>query len=175
MVGTNLTREEAGERARLLDVRSYEVALDWSNAADPEAGTYRSETTVRFTARTPGASTFVGQGGGADAAVPEPRLHRQAFGPGQPPGRCLHRVAQAHRDLEDRGQADRIVGGRSDGRGAVHVPRVEEAADPGLGEDRGQVVLDIAHREIHSFDSVTCTSSSGMGERPNPGSHGTSR
>ncbi|NUR58442.1 MAG: aminopeptidase N [Catenulispora sp.] len=59
MPGTNLTREEAQERAALLDVQSYEVKLDWSNAPDPEAKTYTSETTVRFTARTPGASTFI--------------------------------------------------------------------------------------------------------------------
>ena len=59
MPGTNLTREEAQERAALLDVQSYEVKLDWSNAPDPEAKTYTSETTVRFAARTPGASTFI--------------------------------------------------------------------------------------------------------------------
>src|SRR2546423_783472 len=57
--GTNLTREEPEERAALLDVRSYDVKLDWSNAADPAAKTYTSETTVRFQARTPGASTFI--------------------------------------------------------------------------------------------------------------------
>ncbi|NUR24896.1 MAG: aminopeptidase N [Catenulispora sp.] len=59
MPGTNLTREEAQERAALLDVQSYEVKLDWSGAPDPEAKTYTSETTVRFQARTPGASTFI--------------------------------------------------------------------------------------------------------------------
>ncbi|GAA2017537.1 aminopeptidase N [Catenulispora yoronensis] len=59
MPGINLTREEAQERAALLDVQSYEVQLDWSDAPDPEAKTYPSETTVRFRARTPGASTFI--------------------------------------------------------------------------------------------------------------------
>ncbi|ARQ70653.1 aminopeptidase N [Streptomyces marincola] len=49
MPGTNLTRQEAQERARLLGVDSYDIALDLSGAR--EGGTFRSETTVRFTAR----------------------------------------------------------------------------------------------------------------------------
>ncbi|GAA1902924.1 aminopeptidase N [Streptomyces sodiiphilus] len=53
MPGTNLTREEAQERARLLTVESYDIALDLSGAQ--EGGTFRSETTVRFTARETGA------------------------------------------------------------------------------------------------------------------------
>jgi len=57
--GTNLTREEAQGRAALLEVQSYEVSLDWSNASDPEAKTFTSATTVRFRAATPGASTFI--------------------------------------------------------------------------------------------------------------------
>ncbi len=44
--GTNLTREEAQERARLLTVDSYEIDLDLSGAQ--EGGTFRSVTTVRF-------------------------------------------------------------------------------------------------------------------------------
>ncbi|MBA0049812.1 aminopeptidase N [Streptomyces sp. AJS327] len=48
MPGTNLTREEAQERARLLTVDSYEIALDLSGAQ--EGGTFRSSTTVRFAA-----------------------------------------------------------------------------------------------------------------------------
>ncbi|MFE9921139.1 aminopeptidase N [Streptomyces sp. NPDC005774] len=46
MPGTNLTREEAQQRAKLLTVDSYEVDLDLSGAQ--EGGTYRSVTTVRF-------------------------------------------------------------------------------------------------------------------------------
>ncbi|MDH2407684.1 aminopeptidase N [Streptomyces chitinivorans] len=49
MPGTNLTREEARERARLLEVDSYEIELDLSGAQ--EGGTFRSATTVRFDAR----------------------------------------------------------------------------------------------------------------------------
>ena len=46
MPGTNLTREEAQQRAQLLAVESYEIELDLSGAQ--EGGTYRSVTTVRF-------------------------------------------------------------------------------------------------------------------------------
>ncbi|WP_052851002.1 aminopeptidase N [Streptomyces avicenniae] len=56
MPGTNLTRQEAQERARLLDVDAYDIALDISGAQD--GGTFASETTVRFTARSAGA-TFI--------------------------------------------------------------------------------------------------------------------
>ncbi|MFX4291065.1 aminopeptidase N [Streptomyces bohaiensis] len=56
MPGTNLTRDEAQQRARLLTVDSYEIDLDLSGAQ--EGGTYRSRTTVRFTARE-AAATFI--------------------------------------------------------------------------------------------------------------------
>ncbi|MEV1005842.1 aminopeptidase N [Streptomyces sp. NPDC049881] len=56
MPGTNLTRQEAQERARLLGVDSYDVALDISGAQ--EGGTFGSRTTVHFTARSAGA-TFI--------------------------------------------------------------------------------------------------------------------
>ncbi|MCA6095460.1 aminopeptidase N [Streptomyces sp. SCA3-4] len=54
MPGTNLTREEAQQRARLLAVDAYEIELDLSGAQ--EGGTYRSVTTVRFDATEPGDS-----------------------------------------------------------------------------------------------------------------------
>ncbi|KIF72234.1 aminopeptidase N [Streptomyces sp. AcH 505] len=57
MPGTNLTREEAQERARLLTVDSYEIDLDLSGAQ--EGGTYRSATTVRFRSAEAGAETFI--------------------------------------------------------------------------------------------------------------------
>ncbi|MDT0450317.1 aminopeptidase N [Streptomyces hesseae] len=57
MPGTNLTREEAQERARLLSVDSYEVELDLSGAQD--GGTYRSVTTVRFDSAEAGAESFI--------------------------------------------------------------------------------------------------------------------
>ncbi|MBX6389450.1 MAG: aminopeptidase N [Frankia sp.] len=51
----NLTRDEARERARLLNVASYDVELDLTTGPD----TFRSTTTVTFTATRPGASTFI--------------------------------------------------------------------------------------------------------------------
>jgi len=55
--GTNLTREEAQQRAKLLTVDSYEIDLDLSGAQ--EGGTYRSVTTVRFDVAESGAASFI--------------------------------------------------------------------------------------------------------------------
>ncbi|MER5841138.1 aminopeptidase N [Streptomyces prasinus] len=55
MPGTNLTREEAQQRAKLLTVDSYEIDLDLSGAQ--EGGTYRSVTTVRFDVSADGEGT----------------------------------------------------------------------------------------------------------------------
>jgi aminopeptidase N len=55
--GTNLTREEAQQRAKLLTVDSYEIELDLSGAQ--EGGTYRSVTTVRFDVADNGAASFI--------------------------------------------------------------------------------------------------------------------
>ncbi|MFJ9851673.1 aminopeptidase N [Streptomyces sp. NPDC101150] len=57
MPGTNLTRDEAQQRARQLSVDAYEIDLDLSGAQ--EGGTYRSVTTVRFDAAEAGAETFI--------------------------------------------------------------------------------------------------------------------
>ncbi|MEV0438660.1 aminopeptidase N [Streptomyces spectabilis] len=57
MPGTNLTREEAQQRAKLLTVDSYEIDLDLSGAQ--EGGTYRSVTTVRFDSAEANAETFI--------------------------------------------------------------------------------------------------------------------
>ncbi|NKQ27274.1 aminopeptidase N [Streptomyces galbus] len=57
MPGTNLTREEAQQRAKLLTVDSYEIDLDLSGAQ--EGGTYRSVTTVRFDVAENGAQSFI--------------------------------------------------------------------------------------------------------------------
>ncbi|WP_329350863.1 aminopeptidase N [Streptomyces sp. NBC_01261] len=57
MPGTNLTREEARQRATLLTVDSYEIDLDLSGAQ--EGGTYRSATTVRFEVTEGGTESFI--------------------------------------------------------------------------------------------------------------------
>ncbi|MHC5560420.1 aminopeptidase N [Kocuria sp. U4B] len=58
MRNENLTRREAAGRSELITVQGYEVLLDLSAAADPAAESFRSVTTVRFTAEE-GAQTFL--------------------------------------------------------------------------------------------------------------------
>ena len=55
MPGSNLTREEARERAAVVSTETYVVELDLTQPSDTRFG---STTTLRFGA-TPGASTFV--------------------------------------------------------------------------------------------------------------------
>ncbi|MEV4756056.1 aminopeptidase N [Micromonospora sp. NPDC049559] len=56
----NLTQVEATERARLLDVTSYDINLDLSSAGLTTGNrTFRSVTEVRFRCSEPGASTFI--------------------------------------------------------------------------------------------------------------------
>ncbi|MFV0457767.1 MAG: aminopeptidase N [Actinomycetales bacterium] len=52
---TNLTRDEARERARLLRVDRYEVYLDLDSGED----TFTTSTTVRFSCSEPGSDTFI--------------------------------------------------------------------------------------------------------------------
>ncbi|MCW2840653.1 MAG: pepN [Aeromicrobium sp.] len=55
MPGTNLTREEASERASIVSTETYDVQLDLTLDSETRFG---SVSTIRFGA-TPGASTFV--------------------------------------------------------------------------------------------------------------------
>ncbi len=55
---TNLTREHAAARAALLDVQSYDVAVDLTGATTGSP-TFASTTRVSFTATEPGASTSI--------------------------------------------------------------------------------------------------------------------
>jgi aminopeptidase N len=54
-VASNLTRNEARERARLLKVQSYQVDLDLTGGET----TFRSVTVVRFSCTSPGTASFV--------------------------------------------------------------------------------------------------------------------
>jgi aminopeptidase N len=54
MPGINLTRDEAAERARVLDVSTYDVDLDLTTSGT----TFRSSTTVTFSCAEPGTSSF---------------------------------------------------------------------------------------------------------------------
>ncbi|MEU7155366.1 aminopeptidase N [Streptomyces chrestomyceticus] len=60
MPGENLTRDEARERAALLSVDGYDVALDLRSVVleGEAARTFRSRTTIRFRCAEPGAATF---------------------------------------------------------------------------------------------------------------------
>ncbi|MGW1000556.1 aminopeptidase N [Streptomyces sp. NPDC002520] len=61
MPGENLSRDEARERAALLSVDGYDVALDLRSAVgdgDGDPRTFRSVTTIRFRCNEPGASSF---------------------------------------------------------------------------------------------------------------------
>jgi aminopeptidase N len=74
--GTNLTRQEAADRAALLRVESYQVTLDLTT--DEE--TFRSSSTIRFSCNRPGAATFVDL---IAPAVREIRLNGLALDPVQ--------------------------------------------------------------------------------------------
>jgi len=57
----NLTRDQAKQRAALLDVDSYEIVLDLTDGnGGPAAGeTFDSTTTVRFSSARPGESSWI--------------------------------------------------------------------------------------------------------------------
>ncbi|CAM00662.1 aminopeptidase N [Saccharopolyspora erythraea NRRL 2338] len=60
MAPPNLTREQAEQRAALLEVQSYAIELDLSaGAGGPEVETFGSTTTVRFRSATPGAESWI--------------------------------------------------------------------------------------------------------------------
>ncbi|MHA7238779.1 aminopeptidase N [Arthrobacter sp. TMS1-12-1] len=59
MENENLSRDEAAARSALLETESYTVHLDLSQARDAAVGTYPTTTTVVFSCREPGASTFL--------------------------------------------------------------------------------------------------------------------
>ena len=56
----NLTRDDARARAELLRVHSYDIQLDLTDGGGkPSERTFRSTTTVTFSANRPGESTFI--------------------------------------------------------------------------------------------------------------------
>jgi len=62
-VASNLTRNEARDRAQLLTIESYRIDLDLTGGS----ATFRSEATVTFTAAGPGTASFI------DLTAPEVR------------------------------------------------------------------------------------------------------
>src|SRR3954469_24241424 len=53
----SLTRDEAAQRAALIDVQRYDVHIDLRGLAEGEV--WAATSTVSFTCLTPGADTFV--------------------------------------------------------------------------------------------------------------------
>ncbi|QAY73853.1 aminopeptidase N [Agromyces protaetiae] len=76
MPGENLTRLEAEERAALVTVHDYDVVLDVTTGPD----VFKTTTTVRFAASTPGASTFIDH---ITAAVDSVTLNGVALDPAE--------------------------------------------------------------------------------------------
>jgi aminopeptidase N len=76
MPGTNLTRDEAAARASLLDVTSYSIDLDLTTSDT----TFASTTTIRFSCREPGATTFADL---VDATIHEVTLNGESLDPAE--------------------------------------------------------------------------------------------
>jgi len=56
----NLHRDEAAQRARLLQVGSYDVEIDLTDGGEgPGEGTFRTTSTIRFTCTEPGADSYL--------------------------------------------------------------------------------------------------------------------
>ncbi|CRK55370.1 Membrane alanine aminopeptidase N [Alloactinosynnema sp. L-07] len=69
MAAPNLTRDQAQQRAALLEVESYAIELDLTDGiGQPGESTFSSRSTVRFTARESGAHTFIDLVGRVESA-----------------------------------------------------------------------------------------------------------
>src|SRR4030095_17081696 len=70
----NLTQVEAAERARLLEVSGYDIALDLTDGSgNPGEQTFRSVTEVTFRCTEPGAQTFIEVPGTGTRSAAPPR------------------------------------------------------------------------------------------------------
>jgi aminopeptidase N len=65
---SNLTLDDAAKRAEAIQVESYQIVVDLTDSGNLSATTFRSTTTVAFTA-THGAQTFIDIAPGAKGAV----------------------------------------------------------------------------------------------------------
>ncbi|SDH88329.1 aminopeptidase N [Actinokineospora alba] len=69
MAAPNLTRDQAQQRAALLEVESYSIELDLTDGTgQPGETTFASRSTVRFASREAGASTFIDLVGAVESA-----------------------------------------------------------------------------------------------------------
>ncbi|AGL18961.1 aminopeptidase N [Actinoplanes sp. N902-109] len=113
----SLTQEEAAERAALLAVDRYDIAVDLTDL--PTGPRVRSTSTVTFTCRTPGASTFID----ACGTVLRATLNGRELGPAAEGRLPLPELAAQNTLVVECEQA-----GTADGNG------VHKAVDPADGE-----------------------------------------
>jgi aminopeptidase N len=133
----SLTRIEATERAALLSVDSYHIELDLTGGE-----VFRSTTTIRFTARTPGAATFLDV---KAASVESIRLNGDPVDPGAiADGRLELKGLASHNIL----QVDALMSYSSDGEG------LHRHVDPADGKTYlyAMSFLDAAPRWFAAFD-----------------------
>src|SRR5450759_2228315 len=134
----SLTRAEAGARSALLDVTSYEVALD----LDRGATTFESSSRVRFRCAEPGGSTFLD--------IKPHLLHRVTLNGVEidPPGFDGERIVLTGLAAENEGVVTATMSYSHDGQG------LHRAVDP--ADDRhyvyGHSFLDAAPRVFACFD-----------------------
>jgi aminopeptidase N len=115
----SLTQDEARERSSLLEVDRYDLDLDLTDLL--EGTSFRTTSTIAFSATTPGASTFVDCLG----EVEEATLNGRALPTGQPPG--------GHLELSDL-QADNVLVVRTIQRRTDAGQGVQRSVDPSDGE-----------------------------------------
>ncbi|WP_285684443.1 aminopeptidase N [Actinoplanes sp. NBRC 103695] len=113
----SLTQAEAQERAALLEVERYDIAVDLTDL--PTGPRVRSVSTITFTCRTPGAATFVD----AAATVLHATLNGRELGPAADGRVPLTDLAATNTLVVECEQAD-----THDGSG------VHKAVDPADGE-----------------------------------------
>jgi aminopeptidase N len=131
----NLLREEAEERARLLDVASYEIDLDLTTEAD-----FGSTVAIRFACRQPGAATFVE----LDGTPLEVTLNGRDLGTGIEGNRIALTDLAADNEL-------RVVARCAWSRTGEGLQRFTDPAD-GLVYVWAQSFLDDAQRSFACFD-----------------------
>ena len=137
-MASNLTRDEARERARLLDVGSYQVHVDLTGGET----TFTSVTTVSFRCASPGASTFIDV---TAAAVSEITLNSAVVSPGAFDGDRV-RLAGLQADNELR-----VVAECAYSRSGEGLHRFTDPADGGVYLYSDLETFD-AHRVYACFD-----------------------
>jgi aminopeptidase N len=137
-VASNLTRDEARERARLLDVGLYQVHVDLTGGET----TFTSVTTVSFRCASPGASTFIDL---TAAAVSEITLNSAVVSPGAFDGDRV-RLAGLQADNELR-----VVAECAYSRSGEGLHRFTDPADGGVYLYSDLETFD-AHRVYACFD-----------------------